>query len=369
MNSSTFDIAIIGGGIHGLSTAYFARQRGYTVALFEKAYMGRHASGVNAGGVRTLGRPPAEIPLSLRSSELWRSLEFLSEIEGGFRQFGQLKVAESEADLQVLKHRVNTLGKLGFNHEVLIGREAVRTLVPTINPGITGALWVATDGYATPYKIVNELGRQIKSHGVQCFERTTVHGLQQTGSSWKIDTSGTSINAKTLVIAAGAWSGRIAAMAGDTVSVKPGGLMLMVTQRLPHFIDPVLGATSRGLSFKQFANGTVVIGGSLECRSDLDTEYAEMDFKRLANSANIVMDLFPSIGRVHIVRAWSGIDGYSADKTSIVGPSPNLPNVFYACGFSASGFQLGPASGEYTAGLIDGEPPIHQGLLPARFTP
>lgn len=368
MNSSTFDVAIIGGGIHGLSTAYFARQRGHTVALLEKAYMGRHASGVNAGGVRTLGRPTAEIPLSLRSSELWRSLKFLSEIEGGFRQFGQLKVAETEADLQVLRHRVSMLGELGFDHEVLIGRDEVQALIPAINPDITGALWTARDGYATPYKIINELVRQVRSRGVQCFERTAVHGLRQTGSSWRIDASGMSITAKTLVIAAGAWAGRVAAMAGDTISIKPGGLMLMVTQRLPHFIDPVLGATSRGLSFKQFANGTVVIGGSLECSSDLDTEYAEMDFKRLANSANIVTDLFPFIGRVHIVRAWSGIDGYSADKTSIVGPSPNLPNVFYACGFSASGFQLGPASGEYTAGLIDGEPPIHQGLLPARFT-
>lgn len=367
MNASTFDVAIIGGGIHGLSTAYFARSRGHTVALVEKDYMGRRASGVNAGGVRTLGRPLAEIPLSLRSSQLWRSLEFLRDMEGGFRQFGQLKVAESEEDIEILRARVNLLAEHSFSHEVLIGREDVLEVVPAIRPDIAGGLWVATDGYATPFKVTNELSRQIRARGVQCFEGSAACQFQQAGSSWTIDISNAKISANVLVIAAGAWSGRVAAMVGDTVSVTPGGLMLMVTQRLPHFIDPVLGATSRGLSFKQFANGTVVIGGSLECSSNLDTGHAELDFKRLSNSASIVTDLFPFLGPVNIVRAWSGIDGYSADKAGIIGPSPSLPNLFYACGFSASGFQLGLASGEYVAGLINGEPAIHGGLLPSRF--
>ena len=364
-----YDVVIIGGGIHGVATAYFLAQKGVSVALLEREYCGRCASGVNAGGVRTLGRPLAEIPLSLASSKLWRELDFLRGFDGAFAQTGQLKVAESDRDLAVLRERQQTLARHGFDHEVLIDADQVLDLVPAISPHVTGALWVATDGFAFPYKIVLAFAQQARKLGVAIFESCPVSHIEQAGNGWQITAGEQRFSCAKLQICAGAWTGHLARQCGDPLPVTPGGLMLMVTQRVPHFINPVLGATSRGLSFKQFANGTVVIGGSLECEADADSNYAELDFSCLANSAGIVTDLFPFLKGISITRAWSGIDGYAPDHTSMIGPSAIVENLYYACGFSASGFQLGPASGQYLANLIAGEmpDPAHEALLPGRF--
>lgn len=363
------DVIIVGGGIHGAATAYFLARQGLSVSLFERDYCGRCASGVNAGGVRTLGRVLPEIPLSLISSQLWRSLDFLHGFDGAFVQTGQIKVAESEQDMLVLQERHDLLAEHGFHHEKLIDRQLVREIVPAIADYVHGALWVSTDGFAFPYLIVQAFTHEARKHGATISEQSPVHAIERNGQSWTVQAGGQRITGEKLLLCAGAWSAKLAQLCGDSIPVTPGGLMLMVTQRVPHFINPVLGATSRGLSFKQFANGTVVIGGSLECQADAEHNYAELDFSRLANSARIVTDLFPFLKGISITRAWSGLDGYTPDHTSIIGPSASVNNLYYACGFSASGFQLGPASGQYLAGLIAGNTPdpMHEGLLPSRF--
>ena len=145
--------------------------------------------------------------------------------------------------------------------------------------------------------------------------------------------------------------------------------MLMVTQRLPHFGDPVVGAASRGLLFKQYDNGTVVIGGELHCDVAIDAAHTELDFSRLAESARIVTDLFTHLKHVSMNRAWSGVEGLTPDKFPIIGHSVNITKLVYVCGFSASGFQLGPASELAVSELVlDGasQVPI-DGLSPARF--
>lgn len=363
------DVVIVGGGIHGVASAYFLAKKGLSVILLERDYCGRCASGVNAGGVRTLGRVLPEIPLSLASSKLWRTLDFLHGFDGAFVQTGQIKVAESEQDMQILRERLNLLAAHGFDHEKLIDRQQVREIVPAIADHVQGALWISTDGFAFPYLIVQAFARQARCLGAQIREQSPVHAIERRGSDWRVTAGEHTVTGKKLLLCAGAWTAGIARLCDDAIPVTPGGLMLMVTQRLRHFINPVLGATSRGLSFKQFANGTVVIGGSLECEANASQNHAELDFSRLAGSARIVTDLFPFLKNVSITRAWSGLDGYAPDHTSIIGPSASVENLYYACGFSASGFQLGPASGQYLAGLIAGEvaDPVHQGLLPARF--
>ena len=120
------DVIIIGGGIHGCSTALHLALLGVKALVIEKDHVGRHASGVNAGGVRRLGRHPAEIPLSVASMELWHDIEALVDDDCGFEACHQVKVAESEADLATLRNRVEMVRALGFEHEELIGRAELR---------------------------------------------------------------------------------------------------------------------------------------------------------------------------------------------------------------------------------------------------
>src|SRR5437764_1943613 len=107
--TETADVIVIGGGIHGCSTALHLAMRGIHVILLEKDYPGRHSSGVNAGGVRQLARDLAEVPLSVFSMSLWEKIADLVDDDCGFSSHGQVLVAESEQELEEFRARVNDL--------------------------------------------------------------------------------------------------------------------------------------------------------------------------------------------------------------------------------------------------------------------
>src|SRR6202043_3078806 len=109
------------------------------------------ASGVNAGGVRRLGRHLAEVPLAVASMELWHRIGDLVDDDCGFDSHGQVKIAESEAELATLRARVDEVRALGFAHEELIDRQELRTLVPAIADHCVGGIICRADGAANPY--------------------------------------------------------------------------------------------------------------------------------------------------------------------------------------------------------------------------
>ncbi|MCK5925241.1 MAG: FAD-binding oxidoreductase, partial [Methylococcales bacterium] len=122
--------------------------------------------------------------------------------------------------------------------------------------------------------------------------------------------------------------------------------------RLPHFIDPVVGAASRKLSFKQMQNGTLVIGGAHLATLDFKKQHTEMDWDKLSESAQTVMALFPQLKNVRIVRAWAGLEGFMPDNLPVISQSRTEKTVYHAFGFSAHGFQLAPIIGKIMAELI-----------------
>ena len=321
-------------------------------AVLEKNEVGRHASGVNAGGVRRLGRHPAEIPLSVASAELWRRLVELVGDDGGFRPTGQLQLAEDDADMKVLEQRVRQVHELGFDHERLVDRAEVRRLAPAVAPHVVGAIHVAGDGFAVPYRTTQAFRLRAEALGVAVHERTRAIALERGNDSWTVVTDRGRFSAPVLVNCAGAWGDRVAAWTGERVPLEPTGLMMMVTARVPRFIDPVIGLTHRGLSFKQMDEGTVVIGGTLVTKADREAEATVLDFTTLAGTARTVADVFPLMERVPIVRCWAGIEGFTPDDIPVIGPGTREPGVFHAFGFSAHGFQLGPIVGAILADLI-----------------
>jgi sarcosine oxidase, subunit beta len=124
------DAIVIGAGIHGCSTALHLCVRGFKPVLIEKDYAGRHASGVNAGGVRQLARDLAEIPLSIRSMAIWEDVQALVGDSCGFESHGQVLVAENEDELEACRARVSDLKLRGFAHEELIDGVELRPPVP-----------------------------------------------------------------------------------------------------------------------------------------------------------------------------------------------------------------------------------------------
>src|SRR5450631_4436370 len=121
-----FDVAIIGGGLHGLSAALNLARAGYRVAVIERHWTGRHASSATAAGVRTLNRDVAEIPIALEAMEMWHRISAIVGDDCGFRAHGQLRVAESEEHMPALLQREACMRSLGFSHEELIDAAELR---------------------------------------------------------------------------------------------------------------------------------------------------------------------------------------------------------------------------------------------------
>ena len=346
------DVVVIGGGFHGTSSAFHLSRRGASVHVLEAEYVARHSSGVNAGGVRTSGRHIAEIPLSRASLELWHRLPELIGDNGSFVPSGQLKVAETPEELEKLKRRVADLKALGYTHEVIVDAKQIREWIPALAPHIVGGIWVHDDGHAIPYRVVTAFQRAAQNCGARFHERTPARRIEYRKGRWHVFTDRGTFVAPWLVNAAGAWSSTFAEQVGEPVPLKADGLMLMITQRVPHFIDPVMGAAGRPLSFKQFDNGTVLIGGALRCPANVEERRGEVDFLKLSSSAKTVTDLFPHLSGINVVRAWAGVEAFMPDDIPVISLSKRAPNLVHAFGFSAHGFELGPIGGQIVSELI-----------------
>jgi sarcosine oxidase subunit beta len=364
------DVIVIGGGIHGCATALHCALRGLSVILLEKDHAGRHASGVNAGGVRQLARHVAEIPLSNASMALWHRIEELVDDDCGFTSDGQVLVAENEADLAGCRARVEDLTLRGFHHEELIDAKELRRLVPAVAESCPGGVVSRRDGAAIPLRATQAFKRKAASLGATIREGVRVETVTRDGKGWRVATAAGNFLAPRIVNAAGAWADRIAADVGEPVPLEVIAPMLMITGPMPAFIKPVVILRGRKLSFKQFANGTVLIGGGYLGRAIRDENRTILDWSRLASNARTVWELFPIMRAAPIVRAWAGIEARMPDDLPVFGPSAIHEGVYHQFGFSAHGFQLGPGAGAVMAEIIAtgrSNVPI-DGLGIARFT-
>jgi sarcosine oxidase, subunit beta len=355
---------VIGGGLHGTSTGLHLAQKGLDVLVIEKNSVGRHASGVNAGGVRQLRRHPAEIPLSVAAMDRWLNLDaFLGEDLAPMCQFtghvGQVAVAETEAEMAGLAAREAELHELGWTHEELLDQAALRRIAPALATHCVGGLISRRDGHANPYRTSQAFRLKAQHDGVRFQEGTRVLGLVQVGTGWHVETSAGTFDAELVVNCGGAWGWQVAEMVGETLPHIEFAPTMMVSARVPKFLDPVVVGTGRKLSFKQTENGTVVIGGGILGIPDLDAETADPVAERLIESARTVYDLFPIMRTATIVRCWAGLEARMPDEIPVIGPSTMAANLWHAFGYSGHGFQLAPIVGALLADLImDGKSPL-----------
>lgn len=353
----TADAVVIGGGLHGCATALHLALRGMRPVLLERGTVGRHASGANAGGVRSTNRHVAELPLALPALERWRRLPDLLGEDVEFHASGHVLLAEDEREVAQIEARAAQTAALGYDFERVVRGNELRSLVPAVSPWIAAALFSATDGSANPMRTVAAYRRRGEAAGVQVHEGAAVTSLSHDGRAWTVRTAAETYATPLVFNCAGAWGGAVAAATGDPVPLQPGAPMMMVIARTPPFLQPVVQTIGRKLTLKQVGNGTVLVGGGH--RAIIEDGDTELDFDELRISAATVTSLFPHLAAVPLVRAWAGIEGFMPDRIPVIGPSTRHPGLLHAFGFSGHGFQLGPIVGELLADLaITGASPL-----------
>lgn len=346
------EVCIIGAGIQGCATALELAKRGVDVLVVERDYPGRGSSGVNAGGVRRLNRHPSEIPLALASHEIWSQIKEHVGTDCGYVQSAQLNVAETEIDLKKIRKRVRSMRKMGYEHEEILTPEELGKRIPLMSRDIAGALFCDGDGFASPFLTTQAFARKAQDHGAKFILGHAVNTIERVNGHWNLSTRDTNISARIVVNCAGAWGNAIAEKLGDPAPVQSEAPMMLITPRVPHFLDDVVGLVGRRLSFKQRTNGTLLIGGGYRGTVSADGNSSNINAQRLGDNAAAVLRVFPHLKDVKIARAWSGVEGMTPDHLPIISPSQNTENLFHAFGFSSHGFQLGPIVGRIVANLV-----------------
>jgi sarcosine oxidase, subunit beta len=353
MSSRRARVVVIGGGLMGSWTAFFLRRRGISVTLIEKGAIGAQSSGVNFGNVRLQGRHPDQYPLSLRSQALWEQIETLIGERCEFERTGHVYIAfESEQDA-----KLRTIAAEASAHGVdsaLLDPAEIRRRWPWLSPTVTSAAWSARDATANPRLVTPAVARAAAAIGAEIIEDTEVLAVERQNDGLRVVINNeAALTCDWVVNTAGAWAPAIAEMLGDTVPLFAAGPPQFVTEPLPRFILPSVQAVDGKIIFRQVERGNVVAAGYPRGPSDPVGNRAPVQPDKALTGIRILARVVPRLACAHVIRVWSGIEGYLPDMLPVIGPSTTVPRVLHAFGFCGHGFQLGPGVGAVLAEIID----------------
>lgn len=362
------EVCIVGGGLVGSSAALHLARRRVPCILLERGHLGGQASGVNYGGIRRQGRALAELPLAERALRIWNRLPRLVGHDGEFRRTGHLRLARDEAELAELERWSAEARSFGVVSELVPGARLAERW-PWLGAGLAGGAFCPDDGQANPRLATPLFARAARAAGALILERTGVVSIERSPRGFLVHAeSGTEVEARALLNAAGAWGPRIAAMLGESLPGEVIAPNMVVSEPLPFRVEPNLGMAGRGIYLRQAPQGSVIFGGGRGV-ADLDTARCRPLLATSLAALREACRIVPALARATILRTWAGIEGRTPDDLPIIGPSPAVPGLFHAFGFSGHGFMLAPAVGAVLAELaIDGHSATSlEELSPARF--
>jgi sarcosine oxidase subunit beta len=350
------DVVVVGGGLMGAATAFFLRQRGVSVVLLERGLVGQQASGVNFGNVRRQGRFLPQLPLAHRSRAIWGRLPELIGHDAEFIATGHVRIVYDEAQLAVVEQYAQDAKPWGLDLEILSGA-ALRQRFAFFGPEPCGGSYAPLDGHANPRLAAPAFGRAARRAGAEVVENCEVLAVEKEGVDFRVSTkAGLTVTAPAALICSGAWGGAMAAAFGEPVPITPKGPTMGVTEPVPYGMVPVIGVSTKleheGVYFRQVKRGNIVFGGGRRNPAYLDERRANVNPEWTLAQVHELRRVVPALGHLHVLRTWSGVEGYLPDDIPIMGPSAKVSGLFYAFGFCGHGFQLGPGVGDVMAELI-----------------
>ncbi len=353
---SEANIAIIGSGVTGLSTAYSLVKKGMSdIVILEKGYLASGASTRNGGGIRAQFATEENIMLAKASIERFRRLGTELGANFWFRQGGYLFVAESHDQMEVLTKAAEFQNRFGLGTKI-IDCDEIRRLVPQmVCRSVLGGSYRRGDGVLFPFPLLFGYAEFLRDHGVTIETHCEVMGVRRGHHDTELETTRGRISANLVLNAAGGWSSRIGEMFGAKIPTTPVRHQIMVSEPLRPFLDPMVVTLTDGFYMSQGPRGELVGGISDNGNDSNDPSRSTDHFCRKISKR--IVSLFPRLSAVCMMRQWAGFYDMSPDANPILDEVDGFPGAYVACGFSGHGFMISPAVGEFMASLMVGDKP------------
>jgi len=357
-----YQVVIIGGGVHGVSTAYYLTKLGIKdIAVLDKGYLGGGASARTTAIIRANYITAEGIPFFNESLKLYEGLAKELNFNILFNQMGRLDLGHTDAAVYGLRMRTEFNRLLGVDSR-MVGPKEVKDLVPPIDLRegkpfpILGALYHPPCGVVRHDAVVWGFARGANNGGVELHPFTEVTGIDRTnGHVSGVETSRGFVQADTVLSTTAGWSSTIAAMVDLKLPLTTHPLEVMVTEPLKPFLHKTISSANLHAYVYQTDRGEVVIGGGVDPYQSYSQRSSLRPIEELAAHT---LEMFPCMGQVKVLRQWSGLCDMSPDYAPIMGTVQGLDGFVLSCGWGSWGFKAAPAAGKSIAQLIStGETP------------
>ncbi|WP_347833373.1 sarcosine oxidase subunit beta family protein [uncultured Planktomarina sp.] len=368
-----YDIVIIGGGGHGLATAYYlAKNHGITrVAVIEKGWLGGGNTGRNTTVIRSNYFYPESVALYDLSTKLYETLSRELNYNVMFSQRGMAVLCHSEPEMEMAARMVNAMQINGTDAELMDAKD-LRKKAPVLNYSndarypIHGAVWQGRAGTGRHDAVAWGFARAADQLGIDIIQNCEVTGFLMEGGTCKgVETTLGPIRAGRVGAAVAGHSSVMAGLAGYALPITSYTLQAFVSEPLKPVIDTVAFSPACGAYFSQSDKGGLVIGGGLD-RVPSYAQRGNLPMQEAVLSG--LVEFAPILSKVKLLRHWGGTVDVTPDSSPVIGPS-GVDGIYVNCGWGTGGFKAIPAGGYLFAHLLatDAHHDISRPFDPSRF--
>ena len=366
-----YEAIIIGAGGHGLATAYYlGKNHGLkNVAILEKGWLGGGNTGRNTTIIRSNYLQDASAAIYEKARSLYETMSQDLNYNVMFSPRGVMMLAQTQHEIRGYKRTAQANALQGVSTE-FISPEKVKSLVPIINIDgprypVLGALWQSRGGTARHDAVAWGYARACSEMGMDIIQQCEVTGIRQkNGQVLGVETSKGSIDCEKLGIVVAGHTGVLADMAGFRMPVEAVALQALVSEPIKPCMDVVVMANTVHGYMSQSDKGEMVIGGG----ADGYNNYTQRgSFHHVEETVRALIETFPIISRLKMLRWWGGIVDMTGDRSPILSKTP-VGNIFINCGWGTGGFKAIPGSGWAMAELMTkGHSSLTEGFSLNRF--